>query len=102
VFRNDARRPIKTDVSANEAYAAVVVSGVMFVVGSGWLANVGKVPVRMYQYSIDWWSRRRPIFYWPFSAYWPGFVPFRIWRLAIGVWFCGWAIVLAIAAGRSL
>jgi hypothetical protein len=89
-------------VSANEADGALVVSVVMFVLGSAYLANVGNVPARIYKYSIDWWSRRRPISYWPFSTYWPGLIPFWVWRLAIGLWFCGCSIALAIAAGRSL
>jgi hypothetical protein len=89
-------------VSAHEAEGALVVSVVVFALGSAYLANVGNLPARMYQYAIDWWSRRHPILYWPFSEYPAAFVPFWVWRLTIGLWFCGWSIALAIAAGRSL
>ena len=88
-------------MSVNEAHGALAVSAVMFALGSGWLANFANVPARTHQYAVDWWSRRNPIFYWPFSTYWPGLVPFWVWRLTLGLWFCGWAIALAIAAGRS-
>lgn len=69
----------------------------MFVAGSGYLVNIANLPARMHQYSIGWWERRLKI-----RPVWLDVVPFWVWRLTIGVWFCGWSIVLAVTAERSL